>query len=67
MCKKRKCINCEEEYPLTEEYFPKQKYKVTGTFRFLKRCRDCQTQYNTEMKRKQRLRDEEKGIKRAFK
>lgn len=62
----RVCVNCEQEHPLNDEYFPKR-VNSQGEFTYLSRCRECQRAYNLEMKRRQRSRDLQKGINREFK
>lgn len=61
------CKNCGKEYPLSEEYFPRRKHPRGGEMIWLPRCKSCQRDYNTEMKRRQRKRDLEKGLNCEFK
>ena len=65
--KTKVCINCEQEFPATLEYFPKKRdAKAKDGYRLAGRCRECMRQYNAEMKRLQRQRDKYKGVKREF-
>ena len=67
MTKTCTCKNCGVEYPLDKEHFPSRRNDEYRTgFEFLYRCRTCQRAYNMEMKRRQRIRDKEKGIRREF-
>lgn len=62
--KMRKCVNCEQEFPQTEEFFYKREdcaYK--SGYRFSPRCRECQRVYNAMMKREQRKRDKKNKVR----
>ena len=67
MTKFRVCKNCDVEYPLDNDHFPSRPNDTyaSGT-QYLHRCHDCQRAYNMAMKRKQRIRDKQKGIIREF-
>ena len=67
MTKTRVCKNCGVQYPLDKEHFPSRRNDGYRTgIEYLYRCHDCQRLYNAEMKRRQRSRDKEKGIRREF-
>ena len=59
----RKCIGCEQEFPLTTDYFPKRRNNNPNEdpdgYKFQPRCRTCQRIYNAEMKRRERQRKRE--------
>lgn len=67
MTKTRVCKNCGVEYPLDGDNFPRRRNDTySSDYQFLYRCHDCQRAYNMAMKRKQRIRDKEKGLRREF-
>lgn len=62
--KTKVCINCENEYPLTEEFWHKREdTAVKAGYRFSGRCRECQKVYNALMKRNQRQRDKKNKVR----
>lgn len=67
MDKSRVCKNCGVEYPLNKDNFPcRRNESYASGIQYLCRCHACQRAYNMVMKRKQRLRDKKKGLRREF-
>lgn len=62
---KRTCINCNETFPLTEEYFHKNNFKK-GYYHFYTKCKICrneQDRYNYSLRKAKK----EKAIEDAWK